>query len=203
MIKAMILGAGVIFLSALSGLAAGENGLKNASFEMDQNHDGKADYWFTHPGVMEAAEGSTIVWSDRAGDAALGKGYLRLSKTGGKLLTVTQELDAAGVTALRQTPDVTVLLRGKIRGNDLDAKGARLAVQVFARPKPDGKNHYVNRLGTKPVTGSTEWREVEVSFRLSDIIPAGEEVNRLEINLELLSNSGSADFDDLSLSFQP
>lgn len=185
-----------------SSLSASENVLKNPSFEIDLNSDGKPDYWFTHPGVLKATDGGTVAWKQSAADAADGKSFLRLSKTGGKLLIVTQDLDAAGLAALRQAPDSTVWLRGKIRGTDLDAKGARLAVQIFARLKPEGKSHYANRLSTKPLNGSTEWREVEVSFRLSDIVPSGEEVSRLEINLELLSDSGSADFDELSLTFQ-
>lgn len=47
-----------------------------------------------------------------------------------------------------------------------------------------------------------KWTDVEVRFRLSDILPAGETFAYMDVIVQLRSNEGHLDVDDLSLTLK-
>lgn len=180
-------------------LRAQENLLKNPSFE-DSNENGRPHHWVVYPGADEEQVDAKVECLE--GKAAEGEFFLRMSKTGGtkpyELAQPITEAEKAG-QAISVAGDREIILTGRIRGENLEGKNNGLAVQVFAN-KPDGDRHFVGRMTSDEVTLSEKkWTEVEVRFRLSDILPAGETFAYMDVLVQLRSNEGHLEVDNLAL----
>lgn len=185
--------------AAASAVAAAENLVLNGGFENDANQDGRADHWFVHPSNQQAVEGGS---ARRVTDPSAPEGecFLRVSKTGGdKPHVVSNLVPAPRIEALRETRDAPLRLRAKIRPAGISGT-ANAAFQIFAM-KPDGTGgRFVATIAPRPgVSGGQGWKEVEARVRLGDLLQPGEILQRIEIVLSLASNTGHADFDEISL----
>lgn len=119
---------------------AQENLLKNPGFE-DSNDNHRPHNWVIYPGADEEQVDPKVECLE--GKAAEGEFFLRMSKTGGtkpyELAQPITEADNAG-QAISMAGDKEIILKGRIRGENLAGKNNGLAVQVFAN-KPDGDRH--------------------------------------------------------------
>lgn len=194
----------LLFLSLLPLLPcsalAQTNLLSNPGFEASQN--GNPHYWITYPGAREEQTDPRIELIRE--ESPEGKCFLRMSKRGGKTsLALAQAINATDKSGeeILKAGDKMIVFKGKVRGENLTGKNDGLVIQVFGR-KADGKGHFVGRLFSKETTPSTEWQTAEIRFRLSDILPPGETLVYLDIMLQVGSNTGQVDFDDLSLTLE-
>lgn len=181
---------------ALAVSATTENFVRNGNFEADANRDGLPDFWFIHPSNQKAVEGGTWGWIVNTDGS-----FLRVGKTGGsKAYIVSSILPDPVIARLATAPDRTWVMSARIRAQGVESPGANIGVLVFAR-KPDATaGHFVASIPARPnVVGSGDWTRVEIRMRLSDILPAGEVLHRVEFTLNVSSNTGYADFDDVSL----
>jgi len=189
-------------LHAQSGPKKQENLVPNGGFESDVNADGNADYWFVHPATQKAVEGGEVTWIQTG--AGEGSSFLRVKKTGGtNSYVVSNGLVDTTIASLKSANDKMLLLQAKVRGIDLEAAPS-VALQVFARKPGETAVHFANHVTAKPATiPGRSWVVIEIRFRLSDLILPGEELARAEIVLRVPSNTGDADFDDVTLSVLP
>ncbi len=198
-----------VLMSLLAPLSAADkadtaaNLLQNPGFEEDSNGDGQADCWFSHPHSTKDSTDPVIQTIRRADDAADGRCYMRLSREQGKApLNVTEIISEAAFKQIKADPEKTLVLKGKIRASSADNAKARINIQLFVKPSDGGAPKFAGQMATPVVTGNGDWEEVAVSFKPADILPPNTELAYLEVNLMLLSSKGSADFDEVSLSFE-
>ncbi len=188
-----------IFIFLLQFAFAQDNFVRNGGFEKDGNKDGVADYWFVHPSSQQAVEGGEYTWVTTE-PAPEGKAFMRLVKTGGKsAYFVSSEVPKEVNPMLMAAKGKTLQFTGKIRATGLEA-GASATLLIFSEKPGSQAAHLAAAIPTAPlVTGNSGWTDVAVMVRLDDVIPPGEELHRIEVNLRNNSNTGHADFDAVSL----
>jgi hypothetical protein len=187
-------------LHAQAGSKKQENLIPNGSFETDTNVDGHADHWFVHPATQQAVEGGEVACIQKG--AAEGYSFLRVKKTGGTISYMVSNgmLDTPTLLSVKDKP---LLLRAKVRGVDLEGSPG-VALMVFARKKGQTGAYFSGQIAATPkATPGANWVVIETRFRLSDLLLPGEELARTELVLQVPSNTGHADFDDVALIVLP
>lgn len=188
-------------LLALSPLAAhaADDLVRNGGFEQDANRDGAADFWFVHQSAdPNAPRGGATVWIND-GTAPEGRAFLRVSKTGGSLPhSVNHIVAAARLASPPSLRDAPLRLRALVRPHELSGP-ATVVLRIFRRGENDTARFVAAISAQPPVTGGDDWRQVETTLRLGDILAPGDTLHRLEVALVVSSNTGHADFDAVSL----
>lgn len=187
------------------GLIHLSNRLTNASFENDFDLNGMPDNWDKRfatgtTGTVEQLYGS---------DAEEGGHYVCLTKTGGTgAVSIAQSswnnshLGVNGFVACHTRE--SFVASAFLRGNNLDASGAKLRIQIFQKNQ-DGAVTYVQSIySSTAVTGTTDWTQVAIpAFRPSDYLSPGCTLAKLEIIVQTVSITGSVDVDDVNFYLQP
>ncbi|PAW79910.1 MAG: hypothetical protein B9S32_00875 [Verrucomicrobia bacterium Tous-C9LFEB] len=178
--------------------------LKNADFEEDRNGDGRADHWFSYPNSLSTSSDPVIRTVRETNDAASGKSYIQISRSSGKgTLNFSQHipLQTPELQAIRSNPGGTLALKGKIRNGPDGGNAAIFAILIFQSTN-DPSRKLTEKVTTPIVSAINQWEEVCITFKVADIIPPNSELIAIDVNLQLISSKGSADFDDFSLKFE-
>ena len=164
------------------------NLVANGSFE--KVTDGKPDGWSLTVGARSADQGGESSWS------------LQKAEGHGRVISLTGDESTAAWYALRTDPlavdeGVTLRLSGSMKTKDVrkqanQYQNSNLAVKFLDEKGDVVKVNGYPVIGTKPLTGTNDWTEVEEQFE----VPTGADSARL---LCFLSMSGTAWFDDVSL----
>jgi hypothetical protein len=164
------------------------NLITNGSFE--KVTDGKPNGWSLTVGARSADQGGESSWS------------LQKAEGHGRVFSLTGDKSTAAWYALRTDPiavdeGVTLRLSGSMKTKDVrkqanQYQNSNLAVKFLDEKGDVVKVNGYPVIGTKPLTGTNDWTEVEKQFE----VPTGADSARL---LCFLSMSGTAWFDDVQL----